>query len=429
MVENIVKNYIYNINGVLIPLLVGFLLTPWLLSKLGTEKFGILSLVLVVIGYFSIFDFGVGRAATHRISYLRARHKFSYINGVIKASLYISILFGIFGSILLFFISWPLAFNWLGVSTSNQEEVFYCFVISALIIPFITMTTIIRGISEGMEKFGSINFYRLLMGVGNFIVPSLVLAAGGTLLEVVISLSIVRVGGFWLHYNLLFKLVAFNWSYKVKKWQYKWIINYGGWVGISSILSPLMNFFDRFLVSFFVGASLVAYYTVPMDLISRALLIPSAIIGVIFPRITFIINNDLDLLLNYLRKAGGYYFLFVILSTLGIVFFLNIFYPMWIGSEFSLMSKDVFLILILGFFINSIAFLPYSILQARGLVKDIAILHSVEVIFYLTMLSVFVYLWGVEGAAWAWVTRVGVDLIALIILLIFDYRKKKGEVI
>ena len=37
---------------------------PFLIKGLGEEKFGILSLAWVVIGYFSLFDFGIGRTLT-----------------------------------------------------------------------------------------------------------------------------------------------------------------------------------------------------------------------------------------------------------------------------------------------------------------------------------------------------------------------------
>ena len=46
------------------PLLVALFTIPLLISGMGTERFGILTLAWVVIGYFGIFDLGIGRAIT-----------------------------------------------------------------------------------------------------------------------------------------------------------------------------------------------------------------------------------------------------------------------------------------------------------------------------------------------------------------------------
>ena len=57
----IAKNTIFNLLGYGIPLIIAILIIPFLIKGLGNEKFGILSLSWVIIGYFSLFDFGIGK--------------------------------------------------------------------------------------------------------------------------------------------------------------------------------------------------------------------------------------------------------------------------------------------------------------------------------------------------------------------------------
>jgi len=58
------RNTLLNFIGQILPLIVGVVTIPFVIQGLGTERFGLLSLAWVVLGYFAIFDLGLGRATT-----------------------------------------------------------------------------------------------------------------------------------------------------------------------------------------------------------------------------------------------------------------------------------------------------------------------------------------------------------------------------
>ena len=62
------KDTVYNLLGNGVPLLAAAVAIPYLLTSLGNEKFGLLALIWSLIGYFGLFDFGVGRALTYEVS-------------------------------------------------------------------------------------------------------------------------------------------------------------------------------------------------------------------------------------------------------------------------------------------------------------------------------------------------------------------------
>jgi O-antigen/teichoic acid export membrane protein len=66
--KKLVKNTFYNLMGYSVPLLFAILFIPLLINGLGKERFGLLSLSWVVIGYFSFFDFGIGKSVTKVIA-------------------------------------------------------------------------------------------------------------------------------------------------------------------------------------------------------------------------------------------------------------------------------------------------------------------------------------------------------------------------
>src|SRR5207245_348865 len=60
--NRLVRNTLWNLIGNVAPLLLAFFCIPSLVRALGTSRFGILTLVWVLIGYATVFDFGLGRA-------------------------------------------------------------------------------------------------------------------------------------------------------------------------------------------------------------------------------------------------------------------------------------------------------------------------------------------------------------------------------
>ncbi|MBM3312230.1 MAG: hypothetical protein FJY80_12070, partial [Candidatus Aminicenantes bacterium] len=55
---------VLNLTGYVAPMVVGFLAIPFLIRWLGVDRFGVLSLIWVLAGYFAVFDLGLGLATT-----------------------------------------------------------------------------------------------------------------------------------------------------------------------------------------------------------------------------------------------------------------------------------------------------------------------------------------------------------------------------
>ena len=58
----------WNLAGNALPLAAAALAMPVIVNRMGVERFGLLSLAWVLIGYFSLFDLGLGRALTKLIA-------------------------------------------------------------------------------------------------------------------------------------------------------------------------------------------------------------------------------------------------------------------------------------------------------------------------------------------------------------------------
>src|SRR5438270_423670 len=62
------RNTIWNLIGSGAPMIVAVFCIPILIRGLGKDRFGVLALAWALIGYVSLFDFGLGRALTQIVA-------------------------------------------------------------------------------------------------------------------------------------------------------------------------------------------------------------------------------------------------------------------------------------------------------------------------------------------------------------------------
>jgi O-antigen/teichoic acid export membrane protein len=62
------RNTIWNLAGQILPVAAGLVAVPLIVRGMGVPRFGLLSLAWVAVGYFSLFDFGIGRALTKLVA-------------------------------------------------------------------------------------------------------------------------------------------------------------------------------------------------------------------------------------------------------------------------------------------------------------------------------------------------------------------------
>ena len=68
MEKSMVKNMAINFSGLVLPTFVSLITVPAYIHLVGVERYGVISLVWTLIGYFGILDLGMGMAAQHAIS-------------------------------------------------------------------------------------------------------------------------------------------------------------------------------------------------------------------------------------------------------------------------------------------------------------------------------------------------------------------------
>ena len=397
------KNSLWNLIGLAAPSVVGLLTIPVLLRGLGNELFGLLTLIWVLVGYFSLFDLGLGRAYTQFGS---SSDLSKLVNKkIIRTGFIFSLSLGLFGGVLVFLMRDVVVSEIFNVSKLHFNEAKNSLAIVALAIPLTVVTSVFRGMLEGFEDFKSVNILRLFFGILNFIVPMIVVLITPSLEYVVTSLIILRAVVTYLHYKLLLNHINLVDIYKMKSnfSDGMRLVKFGSWISVTNVIGPIMVNADRFILSHLVGASLIVFYTIPADMLMRVLVLPEAISSVLFAKFSKIIKTDKTYSLFLCKKSFLIYIILMIFICSPILLFGTEIIVFWLGSSYGETSGTILKILALGLFFNAITNVPYVYIQASGNSKITATFHIIELIIYVPLLVYLVKLYGVYGAAWSWV--------------------------
>jgi len=415
--RRLARNVVWNLLGTGAPLLVAIVAIPLLIEGLGTARFGVLTLAWMVVGYFSLFDLGLGRALTKLVAERLGKGQDDEIPALIWTAMSLMAVLGVLGAVVVAALSPWLVGGILKIPTELQPETLTAFYLLAASIPIVISTTGLRGILEAHQRFGLVNAVRIPLGIFTFLGPVAVLPFSNSLVPVVAVLVIARLAS-WCAYTVLCLHVepALRHSVSIHRAMVRPLINFGGWMTVTNIVGPLMVYMDRFLIGAVVSMAAVAYYATPYEVVTKLWIIPGALMGVLFPAFAAALVQDRARAVRLFDRAVNYIFLSLFPAVLIIVLFAHEGLTLWLGSEFADNSTLVLQLLAVGVFINSLAYVPSGLVQGAGRPDLTAKLHLIELPFYLLILWWLLGAYGIVGAAIAWVLRVAVDTLSLFIM-------------
>jgi len=151
------RNALLNLVGHAAPLAAALVLVPMLVARLDPERFGFLAIAWVLVGYFSLFDLGLGRALTRLVAERLGTPRETTIPILARTALGLTGLLGFVVGGLLFLLAAPLCRDLLSISRPLQEEAVAAVRLLALCLPFVTLTAALRGLLEAGQRFGWVN--------------------------------------------------------------------------------------------------------------------------------------------------------------------------------------------------------------------------------------------------------------------------------
>jgi O-antigen/teichoic acid export membrane protein len=170
---------------------------------------------------------------------------------------------------------------------------------------------------------------------------------------------------------------------------------------------------DRFLIGAFVSVAAVTYYATPYEVITKLLLVPAAVMGVMFPAFSTSFAQDRRRTAILYNRSVKYMFVFLFPVALVATGMARDGLTIWLGTDFAQHSARVLQWLAVGVFLNCLAQVPFALVQGAGRPDLTAKLHLIEFPCYLILVCRLIATRGIEGAAMAWTLRAALDGLCL----------------
>lgn len=407
--SHLAKNVFYNIAGQALPVFAAAFSIPVLIHKIGADRFGLLTIAWMVVGYFSLFDLGLGRALTKLTSDRLGSGRSQEVPALVSGGLSLMLVFGTLGAVTIGLLSGEIT-RLLHTPFKYASETRNSFILLAASIPAVILTSGLRGILEAYQRFDITNVIRTPLGLWTFAGPLCALPFTHRLDWIVLLLVIGRCASmlFYLHYTKK-QTGARMFDFPTDRRLYVELLSFGGWMTISNIVSPLMVYMDRFFIGAILGTGVVAFYTTPYEVIFKFNIISEGLFGVLFPMMAQRLSTDQNLASNMLPTGTKLIAGCLLPPVLVISVFAQTFLTVWLGGNFASHSVLVMQLLAIGLLINGFAKVSFNLLQAHGRADVTAKLHLVELPVYILALIIFTRKWGIEGTAACWALRMILD--------------------
>jgi len=407
-------NVLWNILGNAGPILVAVVSIPVLERTLGADRFGLLALSWTFIGYFGIFDLGLGLAMTRSVATKLASGDHDTIHATVWTTLAIMAALGCIGLAVAWTLA-PVIIHALRIPHGLQAEALRTVQLLAFSIPLVITSVGLRGILEAHLKFKLVNLAGIPLGVWTYIGPIIALPFTRSLVIIVGLLVIGRVAGFLLYLGLSLRAVPTMRSVVFQFPLVRPLLSYGGWLTVDNLVDPITNFLDRFLIGFLVSIAAVTYYSIPYELAAKAWLLPVALSGVLFPTLTRSLVRDRAQARFFFDRACKYLLMAMFPIILIMVCLAQPGLTLWIGPQVAAHSTLVLQLLGIGVLITSLGSIADTFIDSYGRPDVSAKLALGKMVVHFGPAFWVIGHWGIAGLAALWVTTTGLEAAGMMI--------------
>lgn len=409
----LVANTTWNLAGALLPVPVILVCIPPLVAALGVERFGVLGLAWMVLGYFGMFDFGLAQSTVRSVSSAVARGEKGTLGALVRSSLILHAVLGAAGAIV-FALLVPWLTTVFRLSPALEGETRTALYFLAASVPAMIVTAALRGALEGLQRFDAANLIRIPASVVNYAGPLLALGFG-TGLPIVVGVIVVARYLVLAAYALAcVRLVPKEAAgSRITAAQLATLASYGGWLAATNFLNPLIIAVDRFVIGAAISAVAVAFYVTPYEIITKAWILSASLMGAMFPVFASAAARDPGSLRTACRSAQRYLAALAAPLILLVVGTADLLLGWWLGDEFRQNSSAVARLLAVGILVNIIAQVPLTALNAAGRADVSAWIAACELPVYALAAWFAARRFGIEGVAAVWAARALLDALAL----------------
>src|SRR5207244_10286191 len=135
---------------------------------------GILSMAWIILGYFGIFDLGLGRAATRFAAEALGSGRADRVPEIAWTAVLIQAALGVVGGLALIALAPLIASRILNIPSGLLNESRLSLYLLGLAVPAVLISGSLRGVLEAAQRFDLVNAITAPFSAGNYLLPLVV---------------------------------------------------------------------------------------------------------------------------------------------------------------------------------------------------------------------------------------------------------------
>jgi O-antigen/teichoic acid export membrane protein len=404
-------NFLVNLLSPMTRIVVALVTVPLYLHHIGDARFGVMSIVWTLLGFFGFLDLGLSRAVTNALAKLRDAPQ-AHRARVLLTTFGLNLGMGLLGGVVLYVFGGLMLNHFVSMPGEISAEVSWSLPWIACLLPLTLISTAGAGALESRELFLLVNTIQILsmtlaqvapIIAAIFVSPSLTVviptAAASQALGAIAVLAVVyRLEG-------PFSLRAIDWGEARK------LLNYGGWMFATQVIYPAVGSADQFIIGSVAGVAAVAHYSVPMSLVQRSNAIPTAFGRTLFPRLSSLSGDAAHALGTRALSMMAFGFATVCAPAMILS---HTFFRYWIGADFAAVSAPVAQLLFPGVWVSALSFVAFTLTQSQGRADLTGKVAIFEVLPCIAIFWVATTAFGIVGAAAAWTVRCSAEALVML---------------
>jgi len=357
--KKIISNTIFTSAGRLWGYLLSFLLTPYIVHKIGLERFGIWAVANTAIHFFLFLDLGIGSSFVKYIAEYNTRKNYRLINEVINTGLAFSLFF-CFCILIIAMLLKNFVVILLKFSSELYDDVLLAFlgVLAVFIINYIF--TAFKSTLYGLQRMDIVNMIYIIVSIPGTVGLVLFLSLGfglkGLIYNSIIVAFVTVLSYAICAYRLLPQMVISLKYCNIKMFRKLW--NFGYKVQIAGFSEFINASLDKLLLGYFLNVKMAGFYELGSRIALTAGNLPSVLLPAVEPA-----SSELDAAkdtraLNNLYTRGTKYIVFLTFPlSLFVITNASLIMHFWMGESGYQKSALAIQILTIGYsfvLVNSI---------------------------------------------------------------------------
>lgn len=387
------------------PICFAIFITPLVLRAMGAQEFGFYVFVNTVVSFLGLLDFGLASAVSKYLAEYYGQRDSVKIRSLIGTSFTLFFLIGILGSLVFIGGSFLPYTRHLFVAYSQYQPG----IIAAGLMFFFSSLNSLNSIAfTALQRFdlsGKIGIISLT--IQQLAILSLILS-GRSINSIFIALAIITAASTALSAYCAGRILpelrtgpSWNVAELIKCYRFGLV------TFVNNLATVSISYLDRMIIPFVLGPSSLTFYSLPGNITTRIPGIANSMSSVLFPMTASLsgINEGEKIKRLYIRS---FRLITVIAAAIAITVaaFARDILTYWISPSFAAESTHVLIVLAATNLILALGGPLSGFLLGLGKTKFLTASSIVMAIINLVLLLILLPVWGIDGAAWAYLLSV-----------------------